>query len=102
MLLPPIHVDLNKPTWSQLAADIANDYWKISDGLNSHVISSHDGFIHTTNGKYIQVRSKDSKPYSPIFSKKHGRHISNKNHAFYFRKSLMKELQQISPDYPFK
>jgi DNA mismatch repair protein MutH len=102
MLLPPIHVDLNKPKWNQLAADIANDYWEISDGLNSHVISSSDGFIHTTNGKYVQVRSKDSKPYSPIFSKKYGRHISNKNHAFYFRKSLMKDLQQTSSDYPFK
>jgi len=100
MLLPPIHVDLNKPKWSQLAADIGGDYLDICNGLNHHVVSSSDGFIHTTNGKYVQVRSKDSKPYSPIYSKKYQRYISNKNHAFYFQKSFMKYLQQISPDYP--
>ena len=30
----------------------------------------------------------------------YGREVSNKNHAFYFLPSFMKELQEISPDYP--
>ena len=101
MLCPPIHVDLKDAKWGQLAADIENDYWKICDGLNYEIVSSPDGFIHTTNGKFVQVRSKDSKPYSPIYSTKYGKYVSNKNHAFYFQKSLMSYLQQISPDYPF-
>jgi DNA mismatch repair protein MutH len=39
----------------------------------------------------VQVRSKDSKPYHPIYSNHYGRYISNKNHALYFMKSFMKD-----------
>jgi DNA mismatch repair protein MutH len=101
MILPPIHVDLKDIKWRQLVVDFEEDYLKICDGLNNEILSSPDGFIHTTNGKFIQVRSKDSKPYSPIYSKKYGKYVSNKNHAFYFQKSFMKHLQESSLDYPF-
>lgn len=66
------------------------DYESICSGLRHHIQTSDDGFIHTTNGPYyIQVRSKDAKPYHPIYSHTFGREISNKNHAFYFMKSFM-------------
>jgi DNA mismatch repair protein MutH len=66
------------------------DYQTICAGLRLHIQTSADGFIHTTNGlHYIQVRSKDSTPYHPIYSKTYGRYISNKNHAFYFTKQFM-------------
>lgn len=68
------------------------DYHEICEGLKKHIESSHDGFIHTTNGQhYVQVRSKDSKPYHPIYSGHYGRYISNKNHALYFMKAFMKD-----------
>jgi len=75
---------------SQLFGKLQADYDAIRQGLKKHIATSHDGFIHTTNGpNYIQVRSKDSMPYHPIYAQTYGRHISNKNHAFYFMKSFM-------------
>ena len=56
--------------------------------LRYHIENSHDGFIHTSNGEHIQIRSKDSQPYHPIYSSTYGRYVSNKNHAFYFQKQL--------------
>ena len=53
-----------------------------------------DGLLHTANGKYLQIRTKDSAPYSPIFSNIYGREISSKNFAFYFQKSFVHELQK--------
>ena len=100
MFLPPIHVDLTTPQWNEMALQIKDDYHSISRQLREHIETSDDGFIHTSNGKYIQVRSKDSKPYHPILSARYGREVSDKNHAFYFLPSFMKELQEISPDYP--
>ena len=81
-----VRVDLG----SQLFGKLQADYDAICQGLKKHITTSHDGFIHTTNGpNYIQVRSKDSMPYHPIFSQTFGRYVSNKNHAFYFMKSFM-------------
>ncbi len=75
---------------SRLFQKLKKDYEQICIGLKHHIKTSHDGFIHTTNGPhYIQVRSKDSQPYHPIYSRTFGREISNKNHAFYFMKSFM-------------
>ena len=39
---------------------------KFNTELKEHIETSKDGFIHTSNGRHIQVRSKDSKPYHPI------------------------------------
>lgn len=61
-------------------------------------LESGDGNIHTANGKYIQIRSKDSKrkdgTYNPIYSEVLGRTVSNKNHAFYFKKNFMQDIQK--------
>ena len=54
-----------------------------------HIETSPDRRIHTSNGQHIQVRSKDSMPYHPIYSGVYGRYVSNKNHAFYFRKEFV-------------
>ena len=99
--LPPIHVDLATPQWHEMARQLKDDYHSIAEQLREHIENSEDGFIHTSNGEYIQIRSKDSGPtYHPIRSTMYGREVSNKNHAFYFLPSFMKELQKISPDYP--
>ena len=71
------------------------DYITICDQLKRHIETSEDKFIHTSNGKFIQIRSKDSKPYRAIFSKERGKYISNKNHAFYFKKDLTKYLENL-------
>jgi DNA mismatch repair protein MutH len=75
---------------SLLFQKLKTDYERICVGLKLHITTSHDGFIHTTNGPhYVQVRSKDSQPYHPIYSRTFKRAISDKNHAFYFMKSFM-------------
>lgn len=89
MYLPCVHVDLSLPCYQYLRKQLEEDYYSICDQLNEKIRSSPDHFIHTSNGKFIQIRSKDSRPYSPIYSHKYGRNISNKNHAFYFKRDFM-------------
>lgn len=86
MFLDSIHIDLNNPSFSSLLKIWEEDYYSICRQLKNHIETSADGFIHTSNGTHIQVRSKDSKPYHPIYSNVYGREVSNKNHAFYFQK----------------
>ena len=64
--------------------------------MNSQLSASSTAMLHTANGKYIQVRTKDSKPYHPIYSEKYGREISDKNRAFYFKKEFMKYIVSLA------
>lgn len=93
--LPSIHVDLNMPDFEQLRVQLEEDYYTICSTLRGQIENGMDRNIHTANGKYIQVRSKDSKPYHPIYSNIYGRYISNKNHAFYFKKDFVYEIRRI-------
>ena len=97
--LPPIVVRLESRDFQNIRNQLRSDFSKIIEQLTKHIENS--GIIHTSNGFYIQVRSKDSKPYHPIFSETYQKNISNKNHAFYFRKNFAKVIQQLSTDYPF-
>ena len=79
----------------ELFLQFEKDYNSICNQLKNHIHSSNDKFIHTSNGKFIQVRSKDSKPYHPIYSNYLKKYISNKNHAFYFKKDLTNYLKKL-------
>ena len=87
--LKTVFVDItkNEDLFKQLKADFEGIKQKVIKDVNSG-----DKFIHTSSGKFIQIRTKDAKPYNPIFSKKLNRVISNKNFAFYFKKDFMKEI----------
>jgi DNA mismatch repair protein MutH len=87
------HVDLREI--KSLRLQIKSDYELITKRLRWNIENAPDGYIHTSNGEFIQVRSKDSKPYYPIYSKKYGRHVSNKNHAFYFKKEFMRHCRAL-------
>ena len=93
MFLPSININLSNPKFSELREIWRNDYYSICCQLKQHIESSSDGFIHTSNGKHIQVRSKDSKPYHPIYSNIYGRYVSDKNHAFYFQKQFVHDIK---------
>lgn len=95
MFLPSIHIDLTKQQFSSLHDIWQKDYYSICEQLIHHIENDPDGFIHTSNGTHIQIRSKDSKPYSPIYSKYYGRNVSNKNHAFYFQKQFVFDIQKM-------
>lgn len=94
MFLDAIHIDLTNSNFSSLLKTWEEDYYSICRQLKEHIESSNDGFIHTSNGTHIQVRSKDSKPYHPIFSKHYNRYVSNKNHAFYFQKQFVYDVRK--------
>lgn len=96
MFLPSIHVDLSDPQFAILKNIWARDYRIICEQLRYHIENSPDGFIHTSSGSHIQVRSKDSKPYHPIYSQVYGRYVSNKNHAFYFQKQFVKDIHRLA------
>ncbi len=95
MFLPSIHIDLSKAQFSSLRNICRDDYYSICEQLKHHIETSTDGFIHTSNGEHMQVRSKDSMPYSPIYSEVYGRAVSNKNHAFYFQKKFVYDIQKM-------
>lgn len=94
MFLDAIHIDLKKSEISSLLDIWRNDYYSICRQLKEHIETSEDGFIHTSNGRHIQVRSKDSQPYHPIYSNIYGRYVSNKNHAFYFQKQFVYDVRE--------
>ncbi|MDI3546578.1 MAG: mismatch repair protein MutH [Halanaerobiales bacterium] len=99
-LLPYIHLNLDNTPHTEIIAQLEEDYYFISEQIRNQLDKGNDAFIHTCNGRFIQIRTKDSKPYTPIYSQTYNRYISNKNYAFYFKKEFMKYLQEISPDYP--
>ena len=95
MFLDAIHIDLTDKRFSSLLDIWREDYYSICEQLKNHIETQKDGFIHTSNGTHIQVRSKDSKPYHPIYSDTYERYVSNKNHAFYFQKQFVYDILKM-------
>ena len=94
MFLPSIHIDLTSPRFAVLRKIWRDDYYSICHQLREHIETT--GSIHTSNGQHIQVRSKDAKPYHPIYSNVYGQYVSNKNHAFYFQKKFVYDIQYMN------
>ena len=100
-ILSVIHVNLDDKKFAELRNHLEKDYYEICRKLKEHIETSKDGFIHTSNGDFIQIRSKDSKPYFPIYSEIYKKYVSNKNHAFYFKKDFMKYILKASMEGEF-
>jgi DNA mismatch repair protein MutH len=86
------HIDLDaKPA---LRIQFEDDYLAICAAIRAEVQAG--GEIHTTNGRYLQVRSKDYRDkwgnYQPIYSERFGRYLSDKNHAFYLQKEFVRDI----------
>lgn len=100
--LDPIHIDLKRPEFSELINIWREDYYSICKQLNQHIKTSHDRCIHTSNGKHLQVRSKDSKrkdgSYNKIYSNIYKNYVSNKNHAFYFQRQFVYDIRKMIGD----
>ena len=94
--LPSTHVNLELPEFAPLLDIWIKDYYNICNQLRNQVEHGKDGFIHTANGQHLQIRSKDSKPYHPIHSNLFKRNVSNKNHAFYFKKEFVQYISSMS------
>jgi len=96
MFLPSIHVNLADSRFASLYDIWKSDYYSICDQLKRHIETSSNGFIHTSDGQHIQVRSKDSKPYHAIYSGIYKRYVSDKNHAFYFKRDFVYEIKRLA------
>ncbi|WP_066804342.1 hypothetical protein [Moraxella oblonga] len=94
--LPAYHIEIQNN--HQLLSILQQDFENIKQKIISDINNPNDGFIHTSNGHYIQIRSKDAKrkngEYNPIYSHHLGRMVSNKNHAFYFKRDFMIDIQK--------
>ncbi|SHH74476.1 MutH/Sau3AI family endonuclease [Clostridium grantii] len=91
----PTHINLQMDKFRELEKQLEEDYYNICCQLKEHIENGDDGYIHTSNGKFIQIRSKDSKPYHSIYSNIYGKNVSNKNHAFYFKKDFIKYISSL-------
>ncbi len=96
MFLPCVEVDLSSPLYEELFLQLENDYYSICNQFNQMLQSSPTAMLHTASGQFIQIRTKDSKPYHPIYSNIYRRNISDKNRAFYFKKEFMKYIVSIN------
>jgi DNA mismatch repair protein MutH len=93
MYLTPIHIDLSLPKYEKLSKILEKDYNDICNELVCQLSTSDS--LHTANGRFIQIRTKDSKPYNPIYSKLYKKEISDKNRAFYFKKDFIKYIKTL-------
>lgn len=99
-LLPYIHIKLSEHP--QLKKQLEEDYYNICKLMKKQLDKSSNSYLHTCNGKYIQIRTKDSKPYNAIYSNIYNRIVSDKNRAFYFKKEFIKKIQEFSSSYPIQ
>ena len=93
--MPAYHIGIQDD--QELMSLLKQDFKDIKEKVLSDLNNPNDGSIHTSNGRYIQIRSKDAKrangEYNPIFSKHLNKFVSNKNHAFYFKRDFMIDIQ---------
>lgn len=95
MYLPCVEVDLSLDKYCSLAKKLEADYYDICNQMNQQLSLSKNASLHTVSGQFIQIRTKDSKPYTSIYSQKYGRIISDKNRAFYFKKEFMRYITSL-------
>lgn len=93
--LPAYHIPIQKN--EELFDILKNDFMIIKNKVLHDLEHSSNKLIHTSSGRYIQIRSKDAKrtngQYNPIYSNHLNRYVSNKNHAFYFKRNFMLDIQ---------
>lgn len=92
--LTPIHIDFSDKKYNAIWEQLKTDYNFICQKIKSDIETT--GKISTSNGKYIQIRTKDSTPYHPIFSNIYNKHISSKNYAFYFKKDFIQDIKSLT------
>lgn len=94
--LPAHHINIEED--ENLLRILQQDFLDIKSQILHYLDNATDRLIHTSSGKYIQIRSKDSKrkdgSYNPIYSQHLQRNVSNKNHAFYFKRDFMIDIQR--------
>lgn len=91
--LPSIHINLQSGKYKAIMTQLKEDYEHICAEIKK--ACENGEMLSTINGKYIQIRTKDSAPYHPIISKTYGRVVSDKNRAFYFRTDFINAIKNL-------
>lgn len=91
--LPSIHINLLSDEYKDIMVQLKKDYEYICAEIKK--TCDNGEMLSTINGKYIQIRTKDSTPYHPIYSKIYNRNVSDKNRAFYFRTAFINAIKEI-------
>lgn len=89
----PIHINFADNKFDLIWQQLESDYNIICAKIKKDIESR--GRISTSNGKYIQIRTKDSAPYHPIYSDIYKKYISDKSYAFYFQRDFIKAIKAI-------
>lgn len=76
--------------YNQCAIDILTIFKQVKNSLKDP-----SKMLHTMNGRYLQIRTKDSQPYHPIFSNTFSRYVSDKNFAIYMTKEGIRALNGV-------
>ncbi len=87
--------DLNEPQYATEKNQLHDDWVKMREDMIAQITTGKDGMLHTVNGEFIQIRTKDSFPYRPIISRKYGC-ISNKGRAVFFKKPYLHGVANIA------
>ena len=92
----PYHVSVDIPKYQDFYSQLKEDYYSI----RTQVIDKLDsgGCLETTNGKYLQIRTKGSGKNTVCFSKIYNRNINSDGaaYAFYLKKDGLKQIQKIN------
>ena len=94
--LPPIHVSRNESKYLKWYDKVEKDLSFICNHMKT---ACENGLQLTSTrgpGYYIQIRTKDSKPYHGIYSHVYNRYVSDKNYAIYITTEGLEELIKIS------
>lgn len=87
------HLDFTSPQYAAIYAQLREDYYSICREADSYIAADVRNTLHTLNGKYLQVRTKDSKPYHAMHSEKYGRQVSDKGRAFFLQRKFLEDIQ---------
>ena len=68
---------------------LERSYHDVTGQLRHRLIAGED--FATLSGSLLQMRVRDSRPYTPVYSERLGRQISNKGIGFYLRREMIAE-----------
>ena len=92
----PYHVSINMPQYKDFYDQLKRDYYSIKEQIIN--ILNNNGFLETTNGKYLQIRTKGSGKDTVCFSKIYNRNINSSGaaYAFYLKLDGLKKIKEIN------
>ncbi len=85
----PIAFRLDARPGTEWFSRLEASYQTVLKQLHKRLVDG-DNFT-TMNGPLLQMRVRDSRPYSPVFSRRLNREVSNKRLGFYLKKRFITE-----------